>query len=144
VTNIKLCDATLLRFISEVRGPTHRRLQASRDDAVGSVVIADVIALHEPIAASAGNIFLVKTTSFIAKSKYWLPIAVQMFEVQLHKARIVEIGRKVVTSARRISAHADDSIPNLGRQTFDMFRIPGIVVANLAAASECEWMIAEG
>ena len=67
-----------------------------------------------------------------------------MFEVQLHKARIVEIGRKVVTSARRISAHADDSIPNLGRQTFDMFRIPGIVVANLAAASECEWMIAEG
>lgn len=65
-----------------------------------------------------------------------------MFEVQLHQARIVEIGRKVVTSAR-ISAHADDSIPNLGRQTFDMFRIPGIVVANLAAASECEWMIAK-
>jgi len=59
-----------------------------------------------------------------------------MFEVQLHQARIVEIGRKVVTGARWISAHADDSIPSLGRQTIDMFRIPGIVMSNLAAASE--------
>jgi hypothetical protein len=62
-----------------------------------------------------------------------------MFEVQLHQVRIVEIGRKVVTGARWISAHADDGIPNLGRQVFDMFRIPGIVVGNLAAASECWW-----
>jgi hypothetical protein len=66
-----------------------------------------------------------------------------MFEVQLHQARIVEIGRKVMTGARWIAAHADDRIPNLRRQTLDMFRIPGIVVANLAAASECAWLIAK-
>jgi hypothetical protein len=48
-------------------GDNARRSQASRDDAIGSVVIAAVIALHEPIAASRRNIFLVETTSFIAK-----------------------------------------------------------------------------
>jgi hypothetical protein len=66
-------------------GATHGRSQASREDAIGSVVIAAVIALHEPIAASGRNIFLVETTSFIAR--YWLPVAVQMFEVQLDQAR---------------------------------------------------------
>jgi len=66
-------------------GATHGRSQASREDAIGSVVIAAVIALHEPIAASSRNIFLVETTSFIAR--YWLPVAVQMFEVQLDQAR---------------------------------------------------------
>jgi hypothetical protein len=86
--------------------------------------------------ASGRNVFLMQAT--ISPAKCCLPVTVQMFEVQLHQARIVEIGRKVVTGARWISAHADDSIPNLRRQTFDMFRIPGIVVANLAATSEYE------
>jgi len=66
-----------------------------------------------------------------------------MLEVQLHQARIVEIGREVVSGARWISAHADDSISNLGRQTFDMLRIPRIVMTNLATASECERLIAK-
>ena len=114
--------------------------QAIRDDAAGSVIAA-VVALHEPIVASGRNIFLVEAS--ISPAECCLPLTVQMFEVQLHQAGIVEIGRKVVTGARWISAHADDSIPNLGRQTIDMFRIPGIVVSNLAAASQCVWLIAE-
>jgi len=42
-----------------------------------------------------------------------------------------------------IFTHADDSIPNLWRQTFDSLRIPRIVAANLTAASECDWLIAK-
>jgi len=91
--------------------------------------------------ASARAVFFVEAT--ISPAKCCLPVTVQMFEVQFHQVRIVEIGRKVVAGARWVSAHADDSIPNLGRQTFDMFRIPGIVVANLAAASEARRGIAK-
>jgi hypothetical protein len=65
-----------------------------------------------------------------------------MLEVQLHQARIIEICREVVSSAR-ISAHADDSIPNLRREMFDMLWVPGIVVANLATARDCERLIAK-
>jgi hypothetical protein len=39
-----------------------------------------------------------------------------------------------VTGTRWISAHPDDGIPHLGRQTIDMLRVPGIVVTNLTAA----------
>ncbi|WP_439924935.1 hypothetical protein [Nitrobacter sp. JJSN] len=76
-------------------------------------------------------------------AKYCLPITVQMLEVQLHHVRVVEIGRKVMTRVRWMSAHTDDSILNLGRQAFQMFRIPGIVVSNQTAASECAWLIAK-
>jgi hypothetical protein len=114
--------------------------QATGDNVTGSVVIAPVVTPQKPIVASGRDIFLVKAR--ISPAKSCLLNTVQMFKVQLDQVRIVEIGRKVVSSARWISTHADDSIPNLGRQTFDMFRIPGIVVANLTAASESEWLIA--
>jgi hypothetical protein len=104
-----------------------------RDGAAGSVVIAAEVALLEPIVASGRNIFLAEAGISAAKS--YLTLTVQIFEVQLHQARVVGIGRKVVTGERWISAHPDDSIPNLGRQTIDTFRIPRIVVSNLAAAS---------
>jgi len=42
-----------------------------------------------------------------------------------------------------IFTHADDSIPNLWRQTFDSFRIPRIVADHLTAASERDWLIAK-
>jgi hypothetical protein len=99
------------------------------------VVVAVVVALQEPVMSSGRDVFLVKANSSSAKPS--LRIAVQMFKVQFHQMRIVEIGRKVVTGPRRIPAHEDDRFPNLGRQPFDMLRIPGIVVANLTAASEC-------
>lgn len=113
--------------------------QASRDDANGSVVFATVVALHEPIVASARNIFVAEASIFPAQC--CRPITVQMFEVQLHQARIVEIGRKVLAGARSISAHADDGIANFRRQTIDTFRTPWIVVPYLAAASECRWLV---
>ncbi len=43
-----------------------------------------------------------------------------------------------MSGPRRIPAHAGDGTPNLGRQTIDMIRIPGIVVPCLTAASKCE------
>ena len=76
----------------------HWRSDASGDDAIGSVVIAAVIAPHEPVVASGRNIFLVEATTFPAE--YWLLVTVQMFKVQLDEVRIAEIGRKVVTGAR--------------------------------------------
>lgn len=82
---------------------------------------------------SGRNVFLVQAN--ISPAKHCLPVTVQMFEVQLHQARIVEIGREVVSGAWWISTHADNSIPNLGRQMFDMLWIPGIVVTDLAGAS---------
>ncbi|WP_154073081.1 hypothetical protein [Bradyrhizobium erythrophlei] len=72
----------------------------------------------------------------IYPAKYCLIAAVQMLKVQLYQMRIVKIGRKVVTGARGISAHTAYSIPNLGRQAVDMFRIPRIIVSNLTTASE--------
>ena len=68
--------------------------------------------------------------------KTCLLITMQMFEVQLDQPRIVEIGCKVVSGPRPIPAHAGDGTPNLGRQTIDTFRIPGIVVPYLTAASD--------
>jgi len=47
---------------------------------------------------------------------------------------MIKIGRKIVTGARRISAHVDDGIAHLRRQTIDMLRVPGIVVTDLTAA----------
>ena len=41
-----------------------------------------------------------------------------------------------MSGLRPIPAHAGDGTPNLGRQTIDTFRIPGIVVPNLTSASE--------
>jgi len=35
-----------------------------------------------------------------------------------------------------VAAHVDDGISQVGRQAFDTFRIHGIVVPNLTAASE--------
>jgi hypothetical protein len=91
---------------------------------------------------SGRNYFLVEAT--ISPAKYCLPITVQiMLEVQLHQARIVKIGLEVMSGAREISAHADHHIPNLGRQMFDMLWILGIVVTNLATASEGERLIAK-
>jgi hypothetical protein len=58
-----------------------------------------------------------------------------MLEVQLHQARIIEICREVVSSAR-ISAHAE-------REMVDMLWVPVIVVANLATARDCERLIAK-
>jgi len=92
------------------------------------------------IMTSDRNVFLVQAN--ISPAKHCLPVTVQMLEVELHQARIVEIGREVVSGARWISAHADDNTPNLGRQVFDMLGIPGIIVTNLAGASECERLIA--
>jgi hypothetical protein len=57
------------------------------------VVIATVVALHEPIVTSGKNIFLMETTTSPAKD--CLPITVQMLEMQLHQMRVVKIGRKV-------------------------------------------------
>ena len=105
----------------------------------GSVVIAAVVALHEPIVTSGRNVFLVQAT--ISPAICCPLVTVQMFEVQLDQVRVVEIGRKVVTGVRWMSAHADDSTPNLGRQPLDMFRIPGLVVSNLTPASKCAWLI---
>lgn len=48
-----------------------------------------------------------------------------------------------MSGARWISAHADDRIPNLGRQMFDMLWIPGIVVTNLTSASKRARLIAK-
>jgi hypothetical protein len=54
--------------------------------------------------------------------------------MQLDQVRIVEIGREIVTGTG-ISANVDDDVSHLRRQTLDTFRIPGIVVPNIAAAS---------
>jgi hypothetical protein len=89
---------------------------------------------------AGSNVFLAEAT--ISPAICPLLITPQMFEVQLDQSRIVEIGRKVVSGARLMPAHADNSTPHLGRQLINMFRIPGIVVANLTATSECEWLIA--
>ena len=91
--------------------------------------------------ATGRNIFLVEAT--ISPAKCCPPVTVQMFEVQFHQVRVVEIGRKIMSGARLISTHAGNGIPNLGRQTIDMFGIPGIVVPNLTAAGECVWLIAK-
>lgn len=104
-------------------------------DRPGSIVIASVVALQESIAAPGRNIYPVEAT--ISPAKSCLSITEEMFEVQLHQARIVEIGRKVVTGPRWVSAHADNGIPNVGRQTFNMLRIPGIVVRSLTGKGEC-------
>jgi hypothetical protein len=85
------------------------------------------------------NVLLPETTG--APAKLCLLITTQMFEVQLDQPRIVEIGCKVVGSPRCIYAHAGDGTPNLGRQTLDTLRIPGIVAPYLTAASECGWLI---
>lgn len=90
---------------------------------------------------SGRNVFLVQAN--ISPAKHCLPVTVQMLEVQLHQARIVKIGREVVSGTRWISAHADDSIPNLGRQMFDMLWIPGIVVTNLTSTSKRARLIAK-
>ncbi len=83
---------------------------------------------------SGRNIFLAETTICPAKC---CPLStVQILKVQIDQMRIVKISRKVVTGARRISTHVDDSISNLGRQAVDMYRIPWIIVSNLTTASE--------
>ena len=108
----------------------------------GSVGAAAVVAFHEPIVAAGQTIFLAEAT--IAPAKCCTPVTLQKFEVLPDQARIFEVGRKIVTGARwMIFTHADDSILNLWRQTFDSLRIPRIVAANLTAASECDWLIAK-
>ncbi|MBA7697566.1 hypothetical protein ES703_106233 [subsurface metagenome] len=74
-----------------------------------------------------------ETTVLLAKR--YPRVAVQMFKMQLDQARIVEISHEVMTGVR-IAAHLDDSISHLRRQLPDMFRIPGIVMPNPAAARE--------
>ena len=98
-----------------------------------SVIIAAVVTPDEPIAATGSNIFLVETIASSAKP--CLPIAAQMFKMQLNQVRTVEIGREVMTGMG-IAAHVDDGISHFRRQALDMFRIPGIVAPNLASASE--------
>ena len=97
------------------------------------VIIAAVVAPDEPIAAAGRNIFLVETIASSAKP--CLPIAVQMFKMQLNHVRTVEIGREIMTGMG-IAAHVDDGISHFRRQALDMVRIPGIVVPNLASASD--------
>jgi hypothetical protein len=98
-----------------------------------SVIIAAILAPDEPIAATGRNIFLVETIASSAKP--FRPIAVQMFKMQLNHVRTVEIGRETMTGMG-IAAHVGDGISHFRRQALDMFRIPGIVVPNLASASE--------
>ena len=117
------------------------RRQTKKSHSAGSIVVAIIIAFHQPIVTSGRNVFLVQAN--VSSAKYCLPVTVQMLEVQLHQARIVEIGCEVVSGAEWISAHADDSIPNLGRQMFDMLWIPGIVVTNLTSASNRARLIAK-
>jgi hypothetical protein len=92
-----------------------------------------MVAPDEPIATTGRNIFLVETVASAAKP--CLPIAVQMFKMQLNHVRAVEIGREIMTGTG-IAAHVDDGISHFRWQALDMFRIPGIVVPNLASASE--------
>jgi hypothetical protein len=108
---------------------------------LGSVVVAAVVALHKPIMASDRDVYFVEATGSSAES--YLLVTVQMFEVQLNQTRIVEIGRKVMTGARWMSAYPDHGIPDLGRQMIEMFRIPGWVVHNLTTASEYARLIAK-
>lgn len=91
--------------------------------------------------ASGRDVFLVEAIS--SSAKRYLLITVQVFKVQLDQTRIVEIRRKVMTGIRWMSAHPDHRIPDLGRQTIDMFRIPGRVVSNLTTAGEHAWLIAK-
>jgi len=56
--------------------------------------------------------------------------------MKLDQARIIEIGREIVTGTG-IGAHVYDGISHHQRQAVDMFRIPGVVVPNLAATGEC-------
>jgi hypothetical protein len=86
-----------------------------------------------PKTPAGRKIFLVET--IVSPAKPYLLIAVQMFKVQLNHARIVEVGGEIMTGTG-IAAHVDDGISHFGRQAFDMFRIPGIVVPNLASASD--------
>jgi hypothetical protein len=58
-----------------------------------------------------------------------------MFKMQLDHVRTVEKGREIMTGAG-IDAHVDDGVSHFRWQLLDMFRIPGIVVRNLASASE--------
>jgi hypothetical protein len=87
-----------------------------------SVIVAAVVAPDEPIAATGRNIFLVETIASSAKP--CLPIAAQMFKMQLNQVRTVEIGREVMTGMG-IAAHVDDGISHFRRQALDMFRIQG-------------------
>jgi hypothetical protein len=107
-----------------------------------SVVVAAVVAPNEPVMPTCRDVFLPEATG--APAKLCLLITMQIFEVQLDPPSIVEIRCKVTSDAcRRISAHTGDGTPNIERQTIDTFRIPGIVVRYLAAASECRWLIGE-
>jgi hypothetical protein len=91
--------------------------------------------------ASGQTIVLAEAT--IAPAKCCTPVTLQKFEVQPDQARILEVGRKIVTGARwMIFTHVDDRIPNLWRQMFDSLRIQRIVADNLTTAGECDWLIA--
>jgi hypothetical protein len=141
--NPDACSSYLLgaEVLNERGDAKRHEHQDDKRDGLGSVVVAAVVALQEPVMASGRDVFLVEATSSSAKN--CLLITVQMFEVQLDQARIVEISRKVVTGARWMSAHPDHCIPDLGRQMIAMFRIPGRVVPNLTTASEYAWLVAK-
>src|ERR1700692_1619080 len=109
--------------------------QAIQDDGClpASIASMAVVAPHEPVVASCRNIFLVQAAISPGNSR---PLTtVQMLKVQLHQVRIVEISREIVTGTGT-AAHVADGVSHFRRQAFDMFRIQGIVVQNLAAACE--------
>lgn len=98
-----------------------------------SVIITAVVAPDKSITATGRNIFLEEAIASSAKPG--LPITVQKFKMQPDHVRTVEIGREIMTGMG-IAAHMDDGISHFRRQALNMFRIPGIVVTNLASAIE--------
>jgi len=76
-----------------------------------------------------------KATRLCAKRSFITP---EMLEVQFDQLRILGISNEVMGSSRWFPAHAVDGISNFCGQLRDMLGIPGIIVSDLATASESE------
>jgi hypothetical protein len=107
-----------------------------RNGRLGSIVPVGVVTLDQPIPTSGKNIFLMQTSILAAKIRALL--TVQVLEVQPHHMRVFEISGEVVPGARRLSAHPVYGMPSLGREAFEMFRIPWIIVSHLTTSSKRE------
>jgi hypothetical protein len=81
------------------------------------------------------DVFLLQAARPRAKRFF---ITSEMLEVQFDQLRILEISNEVMGSSRWLLAHAVDGISNFCGQLRNVLGIPGIIVSDLAPASECE------
>lgn len=77
---------------------------------------------------TCGDEILVQATSYLPIARG--PVAVEVFEVQSHYFRLVQVSGEVMRSIGLYATHAKHGISYVGRESVDMFGIPWVVMNN--------------